>query len=58
LEQRFLISTREITSDDRKNLTVKQWNALPGQAEFPSLDVTQKQVGQEHVRIDTEISDL
>lgn len=54
---------REIRSDDRKNLLterlMKHWNALPRQVmKFPSLEVTEKQVGQEPVGNDIEISDL
>lgn len=37
---------------------MKQWNTLPGQDEFPSLEAIEIQVGQEPVRIDIEISDF
>jgi len=38
---------------------LQHWNALPEQVvKFPSLEVTEKQVGQELVRNDIEISDL
>lgn len=63
LLQGFLISTREIRSGDRKNLLperlVQRWNSLPGQVvKLLPLEVIEKQVGQEPIRNDIDVSDL